>query len=82
MLSPGNQATPSGQSEQNNQENAVNNVVNELRPAEPDEALMVPSGDREDIDPLDKFLPPPPTEKCSYELQVTLSNILNFHMEY
>lgn len=84
MLSPSSQATPSRQSEQNNQANAVNNVLNELGHAEADEALMVPSGDRKDIDPLAKFLPPPPKEKCSYELQVTLSDlmIMKFGLTY
>lgn len=37
-----------------------------------EESDMVPAEEQKDVDFLEKFLPPPPKEKCSDELQVSL----------
>lgn len=37
-----------------------------------EESDMVPAEEQKDVDSLEKFLRPPPKEKCSDELQVSL----------
>lgn len=36
-----------------------------------EESVMVPAEEQKEVDLLEKFLPPPPKEKCSVELQVS-----------
>lgn len=72
---PSNQAIPPQQFGPS-QVDAVNHTVNESECAEPVEAVMVSLEDTKDIDPLDKFLPPPPKEKCSEELQERIIKFL------
>lgn len=51
----------------------MNNVILESETEKVEETL---EEEKKDIDPLDKFLPPPPKEKCSEDLQVSfLSDI-------
>lgn len=54
----------------------MNYAVNETESVEIDEDVKVSEEESKDIDPLDKFLPPPPKEKCSDELQVSLIRLL------
>ncbi|KAK9696849.1 hypothetical protein RND81_08G001100 [Saponaria officinalis] len=42
------------------------------------ESVEVLEEDGEDVDPLDKFLPPPPQEKCSDELQEKINKFLAY----
>ncbi|KAL3643526.1 hypothetical protein CASFOL_014341 [Castilleja foliolosa] len=37
-----------------------------------DDAVMISAEDQKAVDPLDKFLPPPPMAKCSQDLQVRI----------
>lgn len=78
ILTPSTQATPPQSSEQYNtsQSDAMNYAVNETESVEIDEDVKVSEEESKDIDPLDKFLPPPPKEKCSDELQVSLICLL------
>ncbi|KAK8618499.1 hypothetical protein V6N13_132488 [Hibiscus sabdariffa] len=54
------------------QPEALSNAVTESEGVEVEEAVSV-----DDIDPLDKFLPPPPKAKCSEELQRKIDKFLN-----
>lgn len=45
----------------------MNYIVRESEGAQVEEAVME---EGKEVDPLDKFLPPPPKAKCSEELQV------------
>lgn len=47
----------------------ISSTVNESQSVEVSVTVSVEVA--EDIDPLDRFLPPPPTAKCSDELQVS-----------
>lgn len=49
------------------QPEALTNAVNESDGVEVEEAVSL-----DNVDPLDKFLPPPPKVKCSEELQVSV----------
>ncbi|GER31799.1 ribonuclease H-like superfamily protein [Striga asiatica] len=40
------------------------------------DSVMVSVEDRKDVDPLDKFLPPPPKAKCSQDLQAKISRVV------
>lgn len=46
----------------------MNDMIPEFETAKFEETI---EEEKKDIDPLDKFLPPPPKEKCSEELQVS-----------
>ncbi|KAI8525707.1 hypothetical protein RHMOL_Rhmol13G0250300 [Rhododendron molle] len=52
----------------------INSTVNESRSVEVSVTVSVEVA--EDIDPLDRFLPPPPTAKCSDELQRRIEKFL------
>ncbi|KAM7500687.1 hypothetical protein LguiA_025101 [Lonicera macranthoides] len=79
ILTPSTQATPPQSSEQYNtsQSDAMNYAVNETESVEIDEDVKVSEEESKDIDPLDKFLPPPPKEKCSDELQDKIIKFLS-----
>lgn len=51
----------------------MNDAVHESDGAHDEEAVME---HEKEVDPMDKFLPPPPKAKCSEELQV--SSLQNF----
>ncbi|KAH9604368.1 hypothetical protein KSS87_005092 [Heliosperma pusillum] len=53
--------------------NAVKDSDNEVR-----DGVDVSDEDSKNIDPLDKFLPPPPQEKCSDELQEKINKFLAY----
>ncbi|XP_074308033.1 uncharacterized protein LOC141642932 isoform X2 [Silene latifolia] len=53
--------------------NAVKDSDTEVR-----DGVDVSDEDSKDIDPLDKFLPPPPQEKCSDELQEKINKFLAY----
>lgn len=50
---------------------AMYHAVNESESLETGDAVMVSIEEQKDVDPLDKFLPPPPKTRCSEELQVS-----------
>ncbi|XWS18522.1 hypothetical protein CRYUN_Cryun32bG0051000 [Craigia yunnanensis] len=50
----------------------MNNAVSESEGIEVEESVSV-----DNVDPLDKFLPPPPKAKCSEELQRKIDKFLN-----
>ncbi|MBA0627848.1 hypothetical protein Godav_022653 [Gossypium davidsonii] len=54
------------------QPETLTNAVNESDGVEVEEAVSV-----DNVDPLDKFLPPPPKVKCSEELQRKIDKFLN-----
>jgi len=54
------------------QADVVNGTMKESE-AEVVEGVNISDKDAKEFDPLDKFLPPPPEEKCSDELQVSTS---------
>lgn len=43
-----------------------------------EESVMVPAEEQKELDLLEKFLPPPPKEKCSDELQVSVVTVVFF----
>ena len=69
VLTPSNQATP--QLSDPSQSDKVNYAVSD---SEAGDAAIGTTEEEKDIDPLNKFLPPPPKAKCSEELQVSSSN--------
>lgn len=66
-VTPSDQAVTPQLSELDSQ--LINGAVNESESTE--DAVTVSVEGAEDVDPLDKFLPPPPTARCSDELQVS-----------
>ncbi|XP_030465507.2 LOW QUALITY PROTEIN: uncharacterized protein LOC115684777 [Syzygium oleosum] len=64
VLSPNNQDIPISSGHIEPSQPDVRNVT-EAQPIEIEDSTKI----SDDIDPLDKFLPSPPTEKCSEELQ-------------
>lgn len=57
---------------------SMNNVMPESETEKVEETV---EEEKKDIDPLDKFLPPPPKEKCSEDLQVSfLSGIMTTYV--
>lgn len=70
-LTPNTQATPPQSSEQFDPSlsDAMNYESNELELTELEEAVKITDDEKKDMDPLNKFLPPPPKAKCSDELQ-------------
>ncbi|KAF8409068.1 hypothetical protein HHK36_005140 [Tetracentron sinense] len=81
ILTPGVQGTPPQSSEQPEPSNSDNVVkVNytrmESEAAGIEEVVMVSVEVQKDVDPLDRFLPPPPKDKCSEELQEKINKFL------
>ncbi|KAL3520033.1 hypothetical protein ACH5RR_018182 [Cinchona calisaya] len=76
VLTPSHRGTPQI-SDPNDQETGSSNyVVIGSESAEAEDADVVPLKEPKDIDPLTKFLPPPPEAKCSDELQEKISKFL------
>ncbi|XP_059290468.1 uncharacterized protein LOC132044006 [Lycium ferocissimum] len=44
---------------------------------EDEESVMLPADEQKEVDLLEKFLPPPPKEKCSDELQVRIMRFID-----
>lgn len=76
---PGTVQAPSHQvtspSFDQSQSDAMNYVVRESEGAQVEEAVME---EGKEVDPLDKFLPPPPKAKCSEELQRKINKFLDY----
>lgn len=68
VLSPSNQANTPQLSEPLKSDNLNNDPV--IRPDDV-ELGEAEQDEQKSVDPLDKFLPPPPKDKCSEELQVS-----------
>ncbi|XVF25630.1 hypothetical protein REPUB_Repub13aG0229800 [Reevesia pubescens] len=66
------QLTPQSSDVEPLQPETINNVDSELEGVEVEESNSV-----DNVDPLDKFLPPPPKAKCSEELQRKIDKFLN-----
>ncbi|KAK9068474.1 hypothetical protein SSX86_012588 [Deinandra increscens subsp. villosa] len=74
---PNTQLTPLPSSDQSRPDALFNNKGNETECAEAEEAVNITTEDGlKEMDPLDKFLPPPPTTKCSDELQEKITKFL------
>ncbi|KAL3820749.1 hypothetical protein ACJIZ3_006654 [Penstemon smallii] len=75
---PSTHATPPQSSEPIDQpeSDTMNYSSNGLESAENEDAVMDAVGEQENIDPFDTFLPPPPKEKCSEELQEKIIKFL------
>uniref|UniRef100_A0A5B7AXU5 SAP30-binding protein n=1 Tax=Davidia involucrata TaxID=16924 RepID=A0A5B7AXU5_DAVIN len=77
VLTPNTQATPPQSSEQldPSQFDAMDYSINQTESAEAEEiSVEVP----QDVDPSDRFLPPPPKAKCSDELQEKIKKFLAY----
>ncbi|KAG9133375.1 hypothetical protein Leryth_021685 [Lithospermum erythrorhizon] len=74
--SPNMQASPPRSSDRNDLQEP-NAIVVESGPMETEERIILTSGEAKESDPVINFLPPPPMEKCSEELQVEFENYLN-----
>ncbi|KAI3740156.1 hypothetical protein L2E82_30578 [Cichorium intybus] len=76
LLTPSRQATPPQLSEHVDQTQS-DNKGNESESVTAEEALNnISEGGQKEINPLDKFLPPPPTTRCSDELQEKMIKFL------
>lgn len=73
VSTPNNLATP--QISESPHSGSMNGVMMESETAKVDETV---EEEKRDIDPLDKFLPPPPKEKCSEELQRKINKFLEY----
>ncbi|XP_075476766.1 uncharacterized protein LOC142518051 isoform X2 [Primulina tabacum] len=51
-------------------------AINALEAAETEDAIRISTEEERDMDPLAKFLPPPPKKKCSEELQEKIIKFL------
>ncbi|KAL0305613.1 UNVERIFIED_CONTAM: SAP30-binding protein [Sesamum radiatum] len=77
LPTPSTQATSPRSLEPNDQpELEAMNAKNESELTEIEDAVMVSIEEQKDVDPLDKFLPPPPKGKCSDELQEKIIKFL------
>ncbi|KAL0398452.1 UNVERIFIED_CONTAM: SAP30-binding protein [Sesamum radiatum] len=77
LPTPNTQATSPRSLEPNDQpELEAMNAKNESELTEIEDAVMVSIEEQKDVDPLDKFLPPPPKGKCSDELQEKIIKFL------
>ncbi|KAK1426073.1 hypothetical protein QVD17_14741 [Tagetes erecta] len=75
-ITPNTQSTPP-QSYDQSQSDALINKGNETECAEAEGAVNITTeDDHKEMDPLDKFLPPPPATKCSDELQEKITKFL------
>ncbi|PWA53997.1 HCNGP-like protein [Artemisia annua] len=78
LLTPNAQSTPqSSEHVDQSQSDAINYKENELEYAAPEEAVNIAEDGEKEMDPLDKFLPPPPMTKCTDELQEKIIKFLN-----
>ncbi|XP_076950100.1 uncharacterized protein LOC143622978 [Bidens hawaiensis] len=75
---PNTQSTPPQSSDQSQSDALNNNKGNETERAEAEEGFnnISTEDDSKEMDPLDKFLPPPPTTKCSDELQEKITKFI------
>ncbi|XP_041023974.1 uncharacterized protein LOC121264737 isoform X2 [Juglans microcarpa x Juglans regia] len=71
-LTPSNQVTPSSDPSHND---AMNDAVHESDGAHCEDAVME---HEKEVNPMDKFLPPPPKAKCSEELQRKINKFLDY----
>lgn len=55
---------------------ALDYAVNKSESAGAEDAVLDFAAEQKDVDPLDKFLPPPPMARCSDELQVSTFSLL------
>ncbi|KAL1555972.1 hypothetical protein AAHA92_11650 [Salvia divinorum] len=69
-------ATPQSLEPDQPETDAMIYATNESEAAGTEDAVMVSVEDQKNVDPLDKFLPPPPKAKCSEELQEKISRFL------
>ncbi|XP_051129048.1 uncharacterized protein LOC127249969 isoform X2 [Andrographis paniculata] len=78
MPTPSTQATTPQSLEQIDQSELHATYHSEKEPeyAESEDIVMVTVEEQKDVDPLDKFLPPPPKAKCSEELQEKIVKFL------
>ncbi|XP_022955191.1 DNA ligase 1-like isoform X1 [Cucurbita moschata] len=70
---PNNLATP--QISESPHSGSMNNMILESETEKVEETV---EEEKKDIDPLDKFLPPPPKDKCSEELQRKINKFLEY----
>ncbi|CAK9148120.1 unnamed protein product [Ilex paraguariensis] len=83
VLTPNAQATPQVFDQHDPSESdAMNYALNESESAEVEEAIKISVEESKDVDPLDKFLPPPPKDKCSDELQERIIRFLAVKKNY
>ncbi|KAK9068479.1 hypothetical protein SSX86_012593 [Deinandra increscens subsp. villosa] len=76
-ITPNTQSTPPPSSDQSRPDASFNNKGNETECAEAEEAVNITTENGcKEMDPLDKFLPPPPKTKCSDELQEKITKFL------
>lgn len=54
---------------------ALDYAVNKSESTGTEDAVLDSGAELKDVDPLDKFLPPPPKAKCSDELQVSIFSL-------
>ncbi|XP_076917270.1 uncharacterized protein LOC143577284 [Bidens hawaiensis] len=75
---PNTQSTPPQSSDQSQSDALNNNKGNETERAEAEECFnnISTEDDSKEMNPLDKFLPPPPTTKCSDELQEKITKFI------
>nr|GEX29535.1 HCNGP-like protein [Tanacetum cinerariifolium] len=77
LLTPNMQSTPqSSEHADQSQSDAMNYKGNESESAAPEEAVNIAEDGEKEMDPLDKFLPPPPMTKCTDELQEKIIKFL------
>ncbi|KAL2462667.1 uncharacterized protein Fot_53904 [Forsythia ovata] len=78
LPTPSTQATPPQLLKQIDQpdSDALNYAANEAEAVESEYAVMISAEEPKEIDPLDKFLSPPPKDKCSEELQEKIIRFL------
>ncbi|GJX78929.1 SAP30-binding protein isoform X1 [Tanacetum coccineum] len=77
LLTPNTQSTPqSSEHADQSQSDAMNYKGNESESAAPEEAVSIAEDGEKEMDPLDKFLPPPPMTKCTDELQEKIIKFL------
>eukprot|EP00257_Ricinus_communis_P018088 XP_015576694.1 SAP30-binding protein isoform X4 [Ricinus communis] len=75
ILTPSVHATPqSSEHVETSQHDEMNDTVNQLEAAENEGTNNVPA---ENVDPLGKFLPPPPKEKCPEELRRKIDKFIS-----
>lgn len=73
VLTPSTQATSQSSGQLDTlQAVAMNFTVRESEAAEVVDSLKIAEEASKDVDPLDHFLPSPPQERCSDELQVSV----------
>ncbi|CAA0817793.1 transcriptional regulator family protein [Striga hermonthica] len=78
LTTPSTQATPPQLLEPIDQSepDGMGCAVKESESGGTEDAVMVSVEDKKDVDPLDKFLPPPPKDKCSEDLQEKIIRFL------